>query len=320
MSDLNISDTKLELAILDKPTDFVPTDFVPNHIPTYTERFNFYTQYLLNLNSSYQIPFDDYKSYLTHKQDECLVYDETNYNEYGEKYLKIYPKKIAITLNDCIRCYKFPTLNKVRLINNRANGIIIRSIERWRHWDPIYDKSNIDNIRWEDKIPKVAYRGATTGNGDRFNFVKRYINTEHDIGLSALVGPYDHSSYQSYVKTSLSLTEFYSYKYNVSIEGNEKDSGINWKLASKSVVLMKKPTYESWLMESKLIPFYHYVPLNDNLDNLQEMYEWCLANDDLCQKIVSNANQFMQQFANNEKEEKLEQLIINKYLQMVDFV
>jgi len=47
---------------------------------------------------------------------------------------------------------------------------------------------------------------------------------------------------------------------------------------------MKKPTKETWIMENKLIPFQHYILLNDNLDNLDEMIKWCMLNDNECKK------------------------------------
>ena len=68
---------------------------------------------------------------------------------------------------------------------------------------------------------------------------------------------------------------------------------------------MKQFTNVSWLMESYLKPYIHYVPLNDNLDNLDEIYQWCLNNDDKCKDIVKNANLFMDNFRNLDIENKL---------------
>ena len=49
-----------------------------------------------------------------------------------------------------------------------------------------------------------------------------------------------------------SVEEILKYKYIISAPGNDKDSGLQWKLASNSIVLMPKPLTESWFMESKL--------------------------------------------------------------------
>ena len=65
--------------------------------------------------------------------------------------------------------------------------------------------------------------------------------------------------YNKYVKGKCNISKFLQYKYILSIEGNDKDSGLNWKLNSNSLVLMAKPRVTSWLMETKLIPNYHYI-------------------------------------------------------------
>jgi hypothetical protein len=110
----------------------------------------------------------------------------------------------------------------------------------------------------------------------------------------------------------------YKYKYIVSIEGNDKDSGINWKLASNSVILMKPPTFESWLMESYLQPYVHYVPLNNDFSNLDEIYQWCLNNDDKCKQIIKNANLFMNNFRNLDVEKNLINKIESNYFKYIN--
>jgi hypothetical protein len=120
------------------------------------------------------------------------------------------------------------------------------------------------------------------------------------------------------IKPEISYDTFVQYKYIISIEGNEKDSGSNWKLGSGSLVIMKPPKYESWLMESKLIPWVHYVPLNDEMNNLDEIYNWCLNNDDKCKEIVKNANAFMNNFRDMEMENNLIRKIENDYFNYIE--
>ena len=75
-------------------------------------------------------------------------------------------------------------------------------------------------------------------------------------------------------------------------EGNDKDSGINWKLKSNSVVFMPKPKISSWLMEETLLDGIHYIRVNDDFSDLQEKYEWCEKNQDACIEIINNANKY----------------------------
>ena len=106
------------------------------------------------------------------------------------------------------------------------------------------------------------------------------------------------------------------YKYILSVEGNDKDSGINWKLNSNSLVLMAKPRVTSWLMETTLIPNYHYVLLKDDFSDLYQKYIWCENNQNKCKKIIQNANLYMKQFKNESIEGKLEIDVLNKYFEL----
>ena len=130
-----------------------------------------------------------------------------------------------------------------------------------------------------------------------------------DIGISCTWDRWD----TNYLKPSMTIHEMLNYKYIISIPGKDKDSGINWKLASNSVVLMARPKIESWLMEGLLKPWVHYVPLADDYSDLDKIIEWCRKNDDKCQEIVRNSNNFMKQFENMEVERKLFNMIKEHY-------
>jgi len=119
--------------------------------------------------------------------------------------------------------------------------------------------------------------------------------------------------YKKYVKGSVGLEEMLAYKYILSVQGNDKDSGINWKLNSKSLVMMAKPTVSSWLMETKLVPGYHYVLIKDDFSDLKEKFLWCENNQDKCKEIINNANTFMDQFKNNKLDENIEKEVLNIY-------
>ena len=115
-----------------------------------------------------------------------------------------------------------------------------------------------------------------------------------------------------------SPSTFLTNKYLLSIEGNDKDSGLNWKLNSNSIVLMPKPRVTTWLMETCLIPNFHYILLNDDFSDLHEKYIWCNNNQKKCKDIINNANLYMKQFENKRLEEQLQTDVINKYFELKD--
>lgn len=57
----------------------------------------------------------------------------------------------------------------------------------------------------------------------------------------------------------LGVEEMMENRYMLSLEGNDVATDLKWKLASGAVVLMPRPTQESWLQELTLQPGVHYI-------------------------------------------------------------
>lgn len=64
---------------------------------------------------------------------------------------------------------------------------------------------------------------------------------------------------------------------------------------------MAKPRCTSWLMETTLVPNYHYILLKDDFSDLENKLKWCNNNQEKCAQIIKNANKFMSQFSDNKK-------------------
>lgn len=218
---------------------------------------------------------------------------------------------------DGIDNYKLPAIAKVRYINDEY-GSILAPLNYWRHWADV-QKAKSNKTLWTEKIDECVWRGAPTGIQDsgsdpdkyknkRIQFCHRYSD-KYNVGIVCTWNRWN----SLYLKSNLSLDEMLKYKYQISISGNDKDSGLNWKLASKSLVLMSIPKIESWLMEGLLEPYVHYVPLKDDYSDLDIILEWCRSNDNKCQEIVENANKFMKQFENSETEQKIFNMIKEHY-------
>jgi hypothetical protein len=226
---------------------------------------------------------------------------------------------------DGIDNQQLPALVKVRYINDEKGGIVC-PVEYNRHWD--YKKNLYsDDIKWHQKLTTCVWRGTPTGihqdssslphewKNLRMKFCYKY-REKYDVGITCNWDKWD----ATYIKPNLTIKEMLKYKYQISIPGNDKDSGLNWKLASNSLVLMAKPTIESWLMEGLLQPYVHYIPLKDDYSDLDDIINWCRNNDNKCQEIVRNANTFMKQFENIEIENKLFQIIKEYYKKMFIFI
>lgn len=294
------------------------------------ERFKYYTKnWNININSNINKFFEIKPEHKIFKQNEVIFYTGPNTpipenfnNKMGtwknmfwffQPELPLDIKCFSISA-DGINNEHLPCLAKVRYIDNPKGSIII-PLEYRRHFlNPLNELKNCKIIPWNKKKDTCIWRGVRTGikSGDmRLKFVQLY-HDKFNVGI-CIKNPKNTIDNKKLIKDSITIEDFLYYKYIISIPGNDKDTGLNWKLASNSVVLMSKPKIESWLMEGLLKPYVHYVPLNDNYSNLEEVIKWCKNNDDTVQKIVKNANNFMKQFENFENEKYIFDKIKNYY-------
>lgn len=230
---------------------------------------------------------------------------------------------VLTRFGDVKRQFKFPIFVKSRPA--RAPGIdpmtvpILAPYRFSRHFqNPIhYLDINAPDLPWNNKTNTLVWRGASTGLSatqeigrlpQRLQiidaFMKKYgidgqleENGEilFDIGFTSFVHvePETEAKYQYLLKETLGFEALLQHKYLLSIEGNDVSTGLKWMLLSNSVVFMPIPTCVSWAMEELLIPWYHYIPLRDDLMDLVEKISWCREHDAECKQISFHATKYM---------------------------
>ena len=207
---------------------------------------------------------------------------------------------------------------KSRKVTDKTS--ILLRLNRNRHWRPVNSVKSAD-MPFDKKVGKLVWRGVTTGTTikeNRLLFVEKNINNKNcNVGFNGICQGKKDMVDSKYVKNSLSLKEQLRYKYIMSLEGNDVASGLKWQLYSNSVVFMRKPRFVSWAMEDMLKPYVHYIPVNDDFNNISEQIHWAEQNQDKCKQIIKNANAFIEQFLNEKKEQRIHQLVIDKYFKNV---
>ncbi len=225
----------------------------------------------------------------------------------------------------------FLALSKTRQVNElNHNYALIKCFTQSRHWGSCYVA---DNLKYDDKLNKAVWRGALTGQteidndgniiktrqNNRITLLENHrLRNYANIALVAIPPETDleiRSRFEHMIEPRVNIEYLRKYKYIISIEGNDKDSGLNWKLKSNSVVLMAKPIYNSWLMEEKLLPNVHYVQLKDDLSDLEEKINWCNENPDECKTIIHNAHEYMKQFFDERLERIIERKVITSFIE-----
>ena len=247
-------------------------------------------------------------------------------------------KKTKCSLEDV------PTLVKAR--NRRDPWGILFSVNAHRHFNPeVFQETLNSDMPWGKKSQSVVWRGTPTGLSQeqlssehkkltvhikrqipsRFMLVRLW-HTIHDVKFSypnprwRKSGEMLHPSYDEFFGEYASIGEQLQHKYIIDIEGNDVSTGLKWKLLSNSVVIMPYPQTAGWLMEDKLVPYEHYVPIDSTFDNLDYVLDWCKKNDSKCKKIAQNATKYMQKFLDYDSEKRIQGMILDKYEERVTWV
>ena len=228
--------------------------------------------------------------------------------------------------------FAFPTLVKSRMIADRDSGCVLLPLDQRRHWGDLPGIAALD-IPFRKKDDRLVWRGATTGifkpwypgmpYASRFFVASVKDDPAFDIGFSEIVDIRPETSdlpvetLRAKLRPPLTIARQLQSKFLLSLEGNDVASGLKWMLYSNSTVLMPRPTCETWACEGELIPYEHYVPVKDDLSDLREVHDWCLANLDACEEIAQNGKRFIARFLDRENEDRLCRRIVSTYLDKV---
>lgn len=198
---------------------------------------------------------------------------------------------------------KKPAFVKSRPITNDNQNSVVLKLDKLRHFYFVRDM-----LAFDKKKSCAVFRGPCY-QPHRQEFINSTINIKNtDIGdtRSASEALINH-------KTYMTRKEQLKYKFIISVEGNDVATNLKWIMSSNSLCFMRRPRFETWFMEGKLIPNYHYVLLNDDYSNLEEVIGYYTRNTHAALAIIKNANTYTQQFSDLKREKLISLLVIYKY-------
>ncbi|KAJ8602653.1 hypothetical protein CTAYLR_004095 [Chrysophaeum taylorii] len=213
------------------------------------------------------------------------------------KALDLMDVRFRFELGDAKRNNNFTTLSKTRLVDDPWGVLYPMNLRR--HYPPeIFEHLSLYDMPFALKEPTLVWRGATTGQSlpgemtPRKQFVFGHFNFSDriDVGFSSI--EQGHHDAIPYMKKEVPWKDHLRFKYIMSLEGNDIASGLKWQLLSNSVVFMPKPTVDSWFLESTLIPYVHYVPVNANFSNLLDQLDWADAHPYECETIAKVSTEY----------------------------
>ncbi|SHK74820.1 Glycosyl transferase family 90 [Reichenbachiella agariperforans] len=205
---------------------------------------------------------------------------------------------------------EIPAIRKSRRATDQHS--VIYNFRSLRLTDPC-TTSQANDLSWREKKDNVIWRGATTGQEQRVDFVKNYYN-KYDVGFATTKQKPELTKWK---RGKVTIKKQLEYKFIISLEGNDVASNLRWILSSNSVPIMPKPYWQSWIMEEKLEPYVHYLPLKDDLSDLEQILEWTKQNDQLCAEIAQNGRKYMSQFLDEQNDMAVQKLLLETYAQKV---
>lgn len=123
---------------------------------------------------------------------------------------------------------------------------------------------------------------------------------------------------QEWACRKMSLYEHLDYKFILALEGNDVASNLKWVMSSNSLAVMPRPRFETWFMEGRLRPGYHYVEIADDFADLEEKMDYYIGHPEEAEAIVRHAHEWVNQFRDGERERLVSLLVLEKYLRLVN--
>lgn len=266
-----------------------------NEIEYIFERVNYYNK----IEKDFEVKGETIKEFKK-KKKKTYFFDLIEYLRYFNPSLKC-----ATLFGDITEVPSTPTLLKSRPISDDNQNSVLLNLDKIRHF--LFLK---DPFKFSDKKNLLVWRGGAY-QPHRKKFITKFYN--HPLcNVGQTNKPIENVPWQ---KPKMSIREQLKYKFILSIEGNDVASNLKWIMSSNSLVFSPKLKYETWFMEGKLIPNYHFVLLNDDFSNLEEKIEYYSKNQKEAMEIIKNSNDYIKQFQNKKREDLISLLVLYKYFE-----
>lgn len=226
------------------------------------------------------------------------------------EFLRYFPKSLRwnYRFGDVNTLQSSPSVVKSRPITEKNENSVLLNLDKVRHFIFLNDKR-----RFIEKKNEVIFRGKISDKPRRIAFCERWFSDPIcDIG--GIEGK--HSVHLEWVVPKMSLYDHLDFKFIMCLEGNDVASNLKWVMNSNSLAVMPKPTCETWFMEGKLIPDYHYVEIKSDYSDLKERMEYFMEHTDEALAIISHAHEWCAQFFDKKREKLISILVLDKYFKM----
>ena len=195
-----------------------------------------------------------------------------------------------------------PAIVKSRPIHGDNANSVVLNLDKLRHFNFI-----TDDRAFEDKKNMLVGRGVVKRE-HRIRFFEMYFN--HPL---CNLGQINRGKNERWIRDFLTIDEHLEYKFILCLEGNDVATNLKWVMSSNSLAVMPRPKFETWFMEGTLVPNKHYVEIKDDYSDLEERLTHYINNPQEALEIIRNAHEYIRQFKNDNQEDLISLLVLDKY-------
>ena len=203
-----------------------------------------------------------------------------------------------------------PAILKSRLAGGDNACSVVMKLNAVRHYIFVNDKKD-----WRDKKDMAIFRGGIVGRrrlAMRYAFIEKYFGRPmFDIGVL-------DREFPDWYTERMTIKEHLDYKFLMTLEGNDVASNLNRVMSSNSIAVMPRPVCETWFMEGRLIPDYHYIEIKPDFSDIEERLTYYINHPDEALRIIHNAHEWVRQFRNTRRETLISLLTLDKYFRITN--
>lgn len=185
---------------------------------------------------------------------------------------------------------------------DNRNSVLL-NLNKVRHFIFVDDKKS-----FADKKDMAIFRGKVGTKANRRRFMELFYGDPRiDAGAIDCID-------DRWVSPKISIGDHLVYRYIMALEGNDVASNLKWVMSSNSIAVMPQPNYETWFMEGRLIPDYHYIEIKSDFSDLKQKLDYYSAHPDEAMAIISHAHDYVAQFRDSHREFLISLAVMKKYL------
>ncbi len=198
-----------------------------------------------------------------------------------------------------------PAVVKSRPIAGDNARAVLLNLDKVRHFVFLRD-----SIPFRNKRNKAIFQLDINHKPHRRRFIQMYFGSQVcDCGI---INPRPEYPAE-WEKHKISMYDHLGYKYIMAIEGNDVATNLKWIMSTNSAAVMPRPTYETWFMEGRLIPNYHYIEISSDFSDLAERLAYYDAHPEEAEAIVRHAHEYISQFRDRRRERLISLLVLDRY-------